>query len=248
MLAGPRALIGRRRRRRRASAATSAISSSSRPALSTLVPGGTTAVVKPSLTASFSRSSAWGAGTDIARQADLPEKHAIPRQGPAGQGGNQGRRRGQIGRRLADLQPAGDVQIDVMARDAEAGAGIQHGQDHRQPPRIPAHDGAARRAVAGRGDQRLDLDQQGPRAFEPGEHRARPAPGPSGRPGTARTDWRLRQGRAPSSRRRRSRRWGRSGSSPRAARGSDGRARPRNRARHRPDARPAWGRRSGPPW
>jgi hypothetical protein len=34
----------------------------------------------------------------------------------------------------------------------------------------------------------------------------------------------------------------------RATRGNGGRARPRNRAPHPPDARPPWGRRSGRPW
>ena len=49
--------------------------------------------------------------------------------------------------------------------------GLQHRQHHRQPARVPADHGAARRAERGRRHQRLDFDQQRPRALDAGEHR-----------------------------------------------------------------------------
>ena len=48
--------------------------------------------------------------------------------------------------------------------------GFQHRQDHGEPGGIPADDRAARRAQGRRRDQRLDLHQQRPRAFNGGEH------------------------------------------------------------------------------
>ena len=67
-------------------------------------------------------------------------------------------------------QAARDVEIDVVAGEGDAGARFEHGEQHRQPVRIPADDGAARRAERRGRDQGLDLDQQRPRAFDAGEH------------------------------------------------------------------------------
>ena len=136
------------------------------------LPAGTMAASETQLGGLFEAQFRLRRRAHIARQADLAEKHALSRQGPAGKGGNERRGRRQIGRRLADFQAARNVQIDIVAADAKAGAGVEHGQDHRQPAGIPAHHGAARRAVAGGGHQRLHFDQQRPRAFEPGEHRS----------------------------------------------------------------------------
>ena len=57
-----------------------------------------------------------------------------------------------------------------MAAEAHAAARLQHGEDHGEAVRVPADDGAARRAEAGRfGDERLHLDEQRPRALDAGE-------------------------------------------------------------------------------
>ena len=57
-----------------------------------------------------------------------------------------------------------------MLGKADAAARIDHGEQHRQAVAVPADHGAARRAEAGRHHQRLDLDQDRPRAFDAGEH------------------------------------------------------------------------------
>ena len=58
-----------------------------------------------------------------------------------------------------------------MAAEPHPAMRFEHGEHHGQPARVPADDGATRRAERGRRNERLDLDQQRPRAFDPGEHR-----------------------------------------------------------------------------
>src|SRR5215472_11043903 len=106
-----------------------------------------------------------------ARQADLTEHDRVGREGRLGQGRDERRRYRQIGGRLDDAQPAGDIEVDVVGAYREAAAGIEYCGKHRQPRRIPADDGAARGAEQGRRDERLHLDEQRPRALDPGEHR-----------------------------------------------------------------------------
>jgi hypothetical protein len=94
-----------------------------------------------------------------AGQADLAEDDRVGRHRHLGQRGDEGRGDGEVGGGLDDAQAAGDVEVDVVGADRKAAAGVEHREDHRQPGRIPADDGAARGAEQGRGDQRLDLDQ-----------------------------------------------------------------------------------------
>ena len=56
-----------------------------------------------------------------------------------------------------------------MAREGHAGARFQHSEQHRQPIGIPSDHGASRGAKTGRGNQRLDLNEQGPCAFDAGK-------------------------------------------------------------------------------
>ena len=58
-----------------------------------------------------------------------------------------------------------------MAAEPHAAMGFQYRQHHGQPARVPADDGASWRAERGRRHQRLDFDQQRPRALDAGEHR-----------------------------------------------------------------------------
>ena len=58
-----------------------------------------------------------------------------------------------------------------MLPELQSAMGLQHGHHHGQPTRIPADDGAPRRAERARRNQRLELDQQRPGAFHAGEHR-----------------------------------------------------------------------------
>ena len=57
-----------------------------------------------------------------------------------------------------------------MARERDAAAGVQHGEQHGKAVAVPADDGAARRAEPGRRDQRLDFDEERPRPFDAGKH------------------------------------------------------------------------------
>jgi hypothetical protein len=122
----------------------------------------------PSLAASRRRASRWPTA-DLAAQADLAEHHHVGRHRLVGQrGGHRGGDR-EVGRRLADAQAAGDVQVDVVGADADAAARLEHRQHHRQAVGVPADHGMARRGEGGGRDQRLDLDQQRPRALDAGE-------------------------------------------------------------------------------
>ena len=58
-----------------------------------------------------------------------------------------------------------------MLGKADAAARIDDGEQHRQAVGIPADHGAARRAEPGGHHQRLDLDQDRPRALDAREHR-----------------------------------------------------------------------------
>ena len=110
---------------------------------------------------------------DLARQRDLAEPHRVARQRLVGQRRDQRRGHRQIGRRIGQAIAARDVEIDLGRGEIEPAARLQHRQQHRQPPAVPAHHRAARRRARWQPhDQRLDLDQHRPRAFERREHRA----------------------------------------------------------------------------
>ncbi len=166
-------------------------------------------------------------GPDRAGEADLAEIDGVLGQRPAGEGGEEGRRRGEISRWLA--------RASGRPRHSDR----RHGRPSRTPQRasstaisiarrlrVPAHHGAARRAERGGRDQGLDLDEDRPRSLHAGEDRgagrAAVAVGEEQRRGIVD----LAAARPRASRRRRSRRSGRSGSSPRARCGIDGRSSP----------------------
>ena len=75
-------------------------------------------------------------------------------------------------RRLLDAQAAGHVDVDVVAGEVHAGMAGQHRDQHQHPVHVDPRRGAAGRSGAGRGDQRLDLDGQRPRALQRDRHRA----------------------------------------------------------------------------
>src|SRR5690606_37777922 len=64
------------------------------------------------------------------------------------------------------------IEIDVLPGKAQPAARIEHGEHHGEPSRIPAHHGPARRAERALRDERLDLDEHGPRALDAREDRA----------------------------------------------------------------------------
>src|SRR5690606_26806583 len=115
---------------------------------------GVTARRKPSLAASLRRWAAWATGLTA------PERPISPKKTTSG---GRGRPR--------DLQPARDAQIDVMHAELEAAVRLEHGEHHGEAVLLPADHRAPRRAEGARGDERLELDEEGARAFHAGEDR-----------------------------------------------------------------------------
>ena len=93
-------------------------------------------------------------------------------------------------------RPPGEVGVDVVAAEADPGAPAEHGDQQRRGGwgRCPTRCGAAtgRRR---RGDERLDLDEQRPRALEDRRDDAARAPGRRARRGTRGPGRRPRPGR-----------------------------------------------------
>ena len=106
----------------------------------------------------------------LAREPDLAEHRHVFRHRPVGEGADQRQGDREVGRRLADPQAAGDVEIDLVAGERQPAAGLQHRQQHGEA--AASQPTTARRGVAsGEGDdQRLDLHQHRPRALDAGEH------------------------------------------------------------------------------
>jgi hypothetical protein len=69
-------------------------------------------------------------GPNRAGEAHLPEINGILGRGPAGEGREEGCDGGKIGRRIAELQSARDIEIDVMTCEPHAAAGFEHGNQH----------------------------------------------------------------------------------------------------------------------
>ncbi len=134
---------------------------------------------------------------DGARQADLAEIDHVGGQRRGEARGDQRRGDREVGGRLADAQAAGDVEIDVAVAEADAAVRLQHGQHHGEPAGIPAD---ARRAAAcrARSGRPAPGSPPAPAACPPcRRRRPRRASRRCARRGTARTGWRLREGRAP---------------------------------------------------
>src|SRR5258706_10082639 len=108
-------------------------------------------------------------GPYVARQRDLAKNHAILRQWPFGKGRDQCRRRAQSRRGLGNLEAAGDVQIDIVARYAKPCPRIEHGENHRQTAGGPTDHRPARAAIGGRCDKSLHFGQKRPRALDSGK-------------------------------------------------------------------------------
>ena len=81
-------------------------------------------------------------------------------------------RHGEVRPRLVDADAAGDVDEHVGAAGADAGVAAEHGEHEREPVAVDPVGDAAGRDELGRRDERLDLDQQRPRALHGGEHDA----------------------------------------------------------------------------
>ena len=103
---------------------------------------------------------------DLAAQAHLAGEAHVRRDGEVEVGREHGADDRQVHRRVADAQPAGHVEEDVLGAEVEAGALLQHRQEHVEAPGVKARGGALRRAVHGGADQRLHLEEQRARAVQ----------------------------------------------------------------------------------
>src|SRR5262249_32300774 len=84
--------------------------------------------------------------SNLTRQAGLAECNKTRRQGYIEDRRHKRGGHSKVGGRLRDLQPAGDIQINVSPCKAEPAAGFEHREHHGEAARVPAHDGATRRA------------------------------------------------------------------------------------------------------
>ena len=66
-----------------------------------------------------------------ARKADFAEIDAIGGKGKTGERGNQCGRDCEVGRRLADAVAAGNVEIDIVAAEANAAMGFDRTESER---------------------------------------------------------------------------------------------------------------------
>ena len=192
-------------------------------------PAGTIARSNPSRAASRSRRSSPATGRSSPSRPTSPTATVRGVDRAVAQRGGEGQRDGEIEAGLGDAQAAGEIRVDVVAAEADAGAPAEHREQQREPRRVDARGAPRRRRVAGRRDQRLDLDEQRPAALD---RRRDDAAGRGavvlGEEGPAR-DRRPRAARTRPSRRRRARRSSRSGSSRRGRGASRRRARRRGR-------------------
>ena len=103
----------------------------------------------------------------LARERDLAQHDRFGRYRPFRQRRNQGRGHRKVRRRIAQPVPARHVQVHFGIGEAYAAARLQHRQQHRQTPAVPAH----RRAPGGcparqPHHQRLHLDQHRPGSLQ----------------------------------------------------------------------------------
>ena len=102
----------------------------------------------------------------LAEQPDLADRHGPRRDRPVARRGGQGEGDRKVERRLGDRQPAGQVRVDVVAAEGDPGPPAEDRDEQAEPVRIEAAGLARWRAVAGRADEGLDLDEQRPAALE----------------------------------------------------------------------------------
>ena len=131
---------------------------------------GTIARVKPSLTASRSRSWPRGAGRTSPARPISPNTTTSRGSWSVGERGHHRERHRKVGRRLADAHAADGVDEHVLVDRRQPRVPVQHREQHRQAVLLEPDRQAARAGRLRRIDQRLDLDQQRPRALERREH------------------------------------------------------------------------------
>ena len=108
---------------------------------------------------------------NLARQADLAEHRGRRRNHAIAHARRDRGEDAEVGRRLVDRHPAGDVHEHIVADQVEAGALFEHREQQRQPLLIDAARHAPRVAVAAGADERLHFDEDRPRSLDRAQHR-----------------------------------------------------------------------------
>jgi hypothetical protein len=115
-----------------------------------------------------------GRSTDLARQADLPDRGEGVRVRAVPRGTRESEHDRQVCARFGELHPAHRRHVDVRVRQLDAGSAFQHREEHRDPRCVDAVDDPPRLRRRARDDERLDLHRQGPTPFHRhGDARAR---------------------------------------------------------------------------
>ena len=117
-------------------------------------------------------------GAQLAEQADLADGDRAARDRPVARRRGEGERQRQVEGGLDDRQAAGQVGVDVVRAERDAGPPAEDRDEQAEPVRVEPAGLARGRAVAGRADQRLDLDEQRPAALEGRRDDAARAPTP----------------------------------------------------------------------
>ena len=104
----------------------------------------------------------------LAEEAHLADRDGARRDRPVAEGAGQGDRERQVQPGLRDLEAAGEVRVDVLGPEGDPGAPAEDGDEQGEPVGVQAGCTAGRRPVAGRRDERLDLDEQRPRPLHRG--------------------------------------------------------------------------------
>src|SRR5688572_13577125 len=108
----------------------------------------------------------------LAEQSDLADDHGVRWDGAVAEGRGQRQGDGEVQTWLRDGQPAGEIGVHVVAAEGDPGPTPEHGDEQPEAVRIQPARLASGCAVAGGGDERLDLDEQRPGALERRRHDA----------------------------------------------------------------------------
>ena len=102
---------------------------------------------------------------DLARETELAHQHEIGGDRPLGDGAGDGEGHGEVGAGLEQADAAHGGRVHVVVAEAQAGVTLEHRQQQGEPAAVePVGVAPDRHLVRHRHGERLDLDEQRPRA------------------------------------------------------------------------------------
>src|SRR5436190_211406 len=107
-----------------------------------------------------------GDRSELAEQPDLADRHGSGCDGSVAERRGERERERQVEPRLVDRQPAGQVDVDVVAREPDPRFPSEDGDEQGDAVPVDAARRPARRPAGTRCNERLDLDEERPRSFE----------------------------------------------------------------------------------